>query len=44
MSDCTVASLRVQGQERMPRENSMSDCTVASLRVQGQERMPGRTA
>jgi len=42
MSDCTGASVRVQGQEGMPGRLGMSDCTGASVRVQGQEGMPGR--
>ncbi|PRY28782.1 hypothetical protein CLV70_10785 [Pseudosporangium ferrugineum] len=40
MTDCTGASLRVEGQEDMPIRTSMTDCTGASLRVEGQEDMP----
>jgi hypothetical protein len=40
MTDCTGASLRVEGQEGMPGRISMTDCTGASLRVEGQEGMP----
>lgn len=40
MTDCTGASLRVQGQDGMPSKPSMTNCTGASLRVQGQDGMP----